>query len=82
MTKKGNSTFSGMKQIFYPYRWSILLISGLSIINALLLVSVAVVMKYVIDSAINGENIFYWSALLILNLSAIIVVYTLSNSPL
>ncbi len=68
-----------MKQIFYPYRWSILLISGLSIINALLLVSVAVVMKYVIDSAINGENIFYWSALLVLNLSAIIVVYTLNN---
>ena len=68
-----------MYRMIRPYRWKILLISILAVLQALLLVSVAVVMKYVIDSALTGGNLPFWGAVLIANLAAIVVTLTAQN---
>ena len=61
-----------------PYRASVLALSVMTVVQNLLQVLMAVLMKYVIDAALTGsDKLLFWGCALALDLLAIVGIYTL-----
>lgn len=64
------------RQILRPYRWQIGLISGLTVVQALLQVLMAMMSRFVIDAALaRSENVAAWGIALIVNVLAMVAVH-------
>lgn len=72
-TKKQN--MQAIRKIIYPRRWQILCISAVSILQSALQVSLAVVIKLVIDAALANGDLWFWGSVLVANLLAIVVFH-------
>lgn len=77
--KNKKRTYGNMREIIFPYRFKILLIVGLAALRSLLDVSMAVVIKYVIDAAVAGNGVLFWGSVLMLNILAIVLLYILEH---
>lgn len=77
--KNKKQTYGYMRKIIHPYRFKILLIVVLAALRSLLDVSMAVVIKYVIDAAVAGRGLLFWGSTLIANILAIILLYVLEH---
>lgn len=75
MRKKQQKKNSNLRTIVYPHRWQILGITALTVVQSALQVTLAVVIKYVIDAALAGGDLLLWGSVLIANLIAIIAFY-------
>lgn len=71
--KKGNK--GSVRKIVYPYRWQILGISALMVIQSALQVSLAVVIKFVIDAALGNGDLFLWGGVLVGNLLGLVTLH-------
>jgi len=65
--------------VLRPYRWRISILCLLALVLSVLQVAMAVLFRYVIDAALGGGNMAFWSVLLLLDLVAQIGVHTLSS---
>jgi ATP-binding cassette subfamily B protein len=79
MRKKGNQHardgFMGFMRI---YRWRILWLSFLMMLQSLLQVMMAVLSRYVIDAALGtGENLLFWGIVLVADILALVGVHGL-----
>ena len=68
-----------MRKIILPFRWKILLIVVLAVLRSLLDVSMAVIIKYVIDAALLGGDLPFWAGMLVLNIACIVLFYILES---
>lgn len=67
-----------LKDIVRPYRWQIGILSGLTVLQSLLQVVLAVITRFVIDSAISGNGkLPFWGVLLLGDSIAILLVHWL-----
>lgn len=78
MKHKGNhfarSGFFGFMRL---YRWRILLLSVLTIIQSLLQVMMAMLSRFVIDAALDsGRNLLFWGIVLAADMLALVAVHT------
>lgn len=76
MKKNGKQKNNYVGRFVYPYRWQIIGITFLSIAQSALQVLLAIAIKFVIDAALYGGNLFLWGGLLVINLVAIVAFYT------
>ena len=67
-----------LKDIVRLYRWQISILSGLTVLQSLLQVTLAVITRFVIDSAISGNGkLPFWGVLLLGDSIAILLVHWL-----
>lgn len=68
----------GIKELLRPYRGKTVLLSLMTIAQSVLQVGLAVLMRFVIDAAVaHKENVFFWGAMLVADLAALVTVHTL-----
>ena len=66
-------------RILRTYLWRIWLLGGMSVVQSVLQVGMALIFRYVIDSALSGgEGLLFWSALLVTDLVLQVAVYAFS----
>lgn len=66
-----------LRGIFRPYRWHVVLLSGLTVVQSVLQVALAVITRYVIDAAISGSGkLPFWGAVLVGDSLALILLHT------
>ncbi len=75
MKKNIKPNRGAVRRIVYPYRRQILCIGCLSVFQSALQVSLAVVIKFVIDAALSQGNLLLWGGILVANLLAVIVFH-------
>ena len=68
-----------LRPVLRPYLWRIGLLCVLALVQAVLQVGMAVLFRYVIDAVLVGNNVAFWSALLIADLVGQLAVYTVSS---
>lgn len=68
-----------LRPVLRPYLWRIGLLCVLALVQAVLQVGMAVLFRYVIDAVLAGNNVAFWSALLIADLVGQLAVYTVSS---
>ena len=65
------------KELLKPYRGRICLLSMMTVAQSVLQVGLAVLMRYVIDAAVERQsNIYFWGGMLVLDLVALVGVHT------
>lgn len=65
-----------VKAICKPYSWQILFLSALTVLQSVCQVGLAVLTRFVIDSAINGDGKLYsWGVALAMDVIALVVLY-------
>lgn len=77
MTKTDGFRFQEcFRAILRPYRWRILLLSVLTVVQSLLQVFMALLSRFVIDAALgSGERLAFWGAVLVANVLTIVAVH-------
>lgn len=67
---------SGVWTVLRPYRGSIVLLSCLTVLQSLLQVTSAVLMRFVIDAAIsNNGKLVFWGVLMITDMAALVIFH-------
>ena len=65
-----------VRSICRPYRWQIILLSVLTVLQSVCQVALAVLMRFVIDSAVNKEdNLAFWGIVFVADIILLIVLY-------
>lgn len=67
------------RTILRPYRWRIVAISLLVMLQSILQVTMALCSRYVIDAALAKTNIVFWGVTLAVNVVLLVLVHTLLN---
>ncbi len=76
--KKNEGHRAGLRRVLKPYGGRIILLSVLTMLQALLQVAMAVLSRYVIDEALNGAEKFgFWALALAADLLALVAVHGL-----
>lgn len=76
---KKTSNQSAIKALMRPYRGRILLLCAIMLVQAVLQVCVALLIRYVIDSAVSQNGrLFFWGGLLIADLLALVVFHCIA----
>ena len=76
--KKNEGRKAGLRRVLKPYGGRIILLSVLTMLQALLQVAMAVLSRYVIDTALNGAETFrFWALALAADLMALVVAHGL-----
>lgn len=75
----GLNSKSPTGRILRTYLWQIWVLGGLSVVQAVLQVGMALVFRYVIDSALSGgDDLLFWSVLMVADLVLQVAVYAFS----
>ena len=65
-----------VRSICRPYRWQIILLSVLTVLQSVCQVALAVLMRFVIDSAVNkDDNLAFWGIVFVADIILLIVLY-------
>lgn len=67
----------GIKALLKPYRGKTVLLSIMTVAQSVLQVGLAVLMRFVIDAAVAQKDAFFWGAMLVIDLAALVTVHTL-----
>ncbi len=80
MNWKENFLKRSLREIVRPYRWKIIFLCAMSVLQSVLQVALAVITRYVIDAAVTGKgDLAFWGVLLIADSVAMVLIYSLTN---